>query len=318
MASMGTNDEIIALRERIAELEKSAVRYRDIFENTPISLWEEDWSVVNVFLNKLLASGVTDLDAYLKAHFEDVIACAGMVKVVDVNKATLELCRAKNKEQLLAGLPIVFNEVTMQCFHRELVAVGHGAMYCEEETIICTLDHEPKDVMFRLAVSAGYEQTWDRCLVSLVDITDRKRAEDDLRRSKEETILAQRNTLAKLSTPVIPISDQVIVMPLIGVLDTTRMQQVMTTLLDEIQRRRASIAILDITGVAEIDMEATNGIMLAAQAVRLLGAQAVLTGIRPEVARNLIELGSSLHQIVTCGTLQAGIAYAIREGGSRR
>ena len=64
--------------------------------------------------------------------------------------------------------------------------------------------------------------------------------------------------------------------------------------------------------------EAMSGILLAAQAVRLLGAQVVLTGIRPEVARSLIELGTTLQGIVTCGTLQAGIAYAIRDGGSRR
>ncbi len=82
--------------------------------------------------------------------------------------------------------------------------------------------------------------------------------------------------------------------------------------------RRASIAILDITGVPEIDAEATNGIILAAQAVRLLGAQVVLTGIHPVVARSLIDLGSDLSAIVTRSTLQTGISYAMRAGGSRR
>lgn len=314
---MNTYDEFILLRHRHAELEKSEARYRNIFENSPISLWEEDWSAPKARLNQIVASGITDLDAYFKSHISEVVACASMVKVLDVNKATLELCHAASKDQLLAGLAVIFNDTTMETFRRELIAMGRGATFFEEESVICTLDRAPRDIIFRIAVSGGCEQTWERCLVSLLDITDRKRAEDELRR-KEETIRAQRNTLAKLSTPVIPISDQVIVMPLIGALDTMRMQQAMSALLDELQRRRASIAILDITGVAEIDAEATNGIILAAHAVRLLGAQAVLTGIRPEVARSLVDLGSNLHGIVTRSTLQAGIEYAIHDGGPRR
>src|SRR5262245_22673313 len=110
MPTVGTNDEVIALRQRIAELEKSEMRYRSIFENSPVSLWEEDWSAVKAHLNQILASGVTDLDGYFKAHPDEVLMCVGLVKIIDVNKATLELCRASDKEQLLAGLPIIFND----------------------------------------------------------------------------------------------------------------------------------------------------------------------------------------------------------------
>jgi rsbT co-antagonist protein RsbR len=316
MASGDTNDEVTLLRRRIDELEKSEARYRNLYENSPISLWEEDWSAVKAHLNQIIASGVTDLDEYLASHVEEVFACVGMVKVIDVNRATLDLCRAVDKEQLLGGLHVIFNETSMATFHRELVAIGHGATTFEEESSICTLDGEVRHIVGRLAVGAGCEQTWERCFLSLLDITDRKLAEDALHQSKEETILAHRSVLAKLSTPVIPISDHVIVLPLVGTLDRTRMHQVMTALLDEIQRTRASIAILDITGVPEIDAEATSGILLAAQAVRLLGAQVVLTGIQPVVARRLIDLGSDLSAIVTRSTLQTGISYAMRAEGS--
>jgi rsbT co-antagonist protein RsbR len=316
MASGDTNEEVTLLRQRIADLEKSEARYRNLYESSPISLWEEDWSAVKAHLNQLLASGVTDLDKYLASHVEDVFACVGMVKVIDVNKATLDLCHAVDKSQLLGGLHVVFNETALQTFHRELVAIGHGATSFEEESTICTLDGEVRQIMGRLAVGAGYEQTWERCFLSLLDITDRKRAEDALRHSQEETILARRSALEKLSTPVIPISDRIIVMPLVGTLDTMRMQQVMTALLDEVQRTRAAIAILDITGVPEMDAEAANGIILAAQAVRLLGAQVVLTGIQPVVARRLIELDFDLSTIVTRGTLQTGISYAMGAEGS--
>ena len=316
MVSGDTNDEVTLLRRRIDELEKSEARYRNLYENSPISLWEEDWSAIKAHLNHLIASGVTDLDKYLAAHVEEVFACVGMVKVIDVNKATLDLCRAVDKSQLLGGLHVIFNDASMRTFHRELVAIGHGATSFEEESSVSTLDGEPRHIVLRLAVGAGYEQTWERCFLSLLNITDRKRAEDALRQSQEETILAHKSVLAKLSTPVIPISDRIIVMPLVGTLDRMRMHQVMTALLDEVQRTRAAIAILDITGVPDIDVEATNGIILAAQAVRLLGAQVVLTGIQSVVARRLVELGSDLSAIVTRGTLQTGISYAMGAEGS--
>ena len=313
MPPTNTDDELTRLRRRVEELERSEARYRGIFESSPISLWEEDWSALKQHLDRIVASGVTDLEAHFQSHPSDLLTCLGLVKILDVNRATLELCRAANKEQLFAGLTFIFDDPTLETFRRELVALQGGAMFYEEETIVTTLDREPRAVMFRIAVSAGAERTWERCFISLVDITDRKRAEEALRQSKEETIRAQSAMLAKLSTPVIPISDDVIVMPLIGALDQARMQQATATLLDELQRSRARIAILDITGVPGIDTEATHGILQAARAVRLLGAQVVLTGIRADVARSLIEFDSDLPDIVTRGTLQAGIAYAIRD-----
>ena len=315
---MDPDHELTLLRQRVAELERSEERYRSIFESSPISIWEEDWSAVREHLGRLLASGVIDLDAYLRSHPSEVFACVGMVRILDVNKATLELCGAASKEQVFARLQDIFTEDTLETFRRELVALGNGAMSYEEETFVCTIDGDPRRVMFQIVVSPDCEKTWERCFVSLVDITDRKRAEEDLRRVKEETIRAQRDMLARLSTPVIPISDEVIVMPLIGGLDRARMQQALGVLLDEVQRSRASTAILDITGVPDMDAEATHGIVQAAQAVRLLGAQVVLTGIRPEVAQRLVDLGSNLDEIVTRGTMQAGIAYAMRGGRSRR
>jgi rsbT co-antagonist protein RsbR len=146
----------------------------------------------------------------------------------------------------------------------------------------------------------------------LVDITERKRAEA-LRRQQiefEETIRAQNAVLAELSTPLIPISDQVMVMPLIGAVDSRRAQQVIETLLQGIASSGAQIAILDITGVPVVDTQVANALIHAAQAVKLLGAQVVLTGIRPEVAQTLVGLGADLGGIITRSSLQSGIAYA--------
>jgi anti-anti-sigma regulatory factor len=146
------------------------------------------------------------------------------------------------------------------------------------------------------------------------NITTRKRTEEMLRQSiaQEETIRAQQAALAELSTPLIPLSEHVMVMPLIGAVDSQRAQQVLTALLEGIASSRAQVAILDITGVAVVDTQVANALIRAAQAVRLLGAQVVLTGIRPEVAQTLVGLGADLSDIITHSNLQSGIAYATR------
>jgi rsbT co-antagonist protein RsbR len=140
-------------------------------------------------------------------------------------------------------------------------------------------------------------------LATYTNITRRKRA--------EETIQAQTLMLHELSTPVIPFSDEVLVMPLIGTIDTRRAQQALETLLSSIAASRARVAILDITGVPVVDTQVANALLRAAQAVSLLGAQVVLTGIRPEVAQTIVGLGVSLQSMVTRSSLQSGIAYAL-------
>jgi anti-anti-sigma factor len=121
--------------------------------------------------------------------------------------------------------------------------------------------------------------------------------------------------LAELSTPLIPISDQVMVMPLIGALDSRRAQQVLETLLHGIAERGAQVAILDITGVSVVDTHVAKALIQAAQAVSLLGAKVVLTGIRPEVAQTLVGLGVDLRGIVTHSTLQSAISFALGPRG---
>lgn len=132
----------------------------------------------------------------------------------------------------------------------------------------------------------------------------------------EELIRSQASALTELSTPLIPISDHVVVMPLIGTMDSQRAAQVLETLLEGVSARRASVAILDITGVSVVDTHVANALLQAAKAVRLLGAEVVLTGIRPDVALTLVGLGLDLTGIVTKGTLQAGIVHAM--SGDRR
>jgi PAS domain S-box-containing protein len=165
---------------------------------------------------------------------------------------------------------------------------------------------------FALDLAVGEMRTSEgRTFIAIVhDLTERKRAEAERVQLQEQIIGAQAAALAELSTPLIPISDEVLAMPLIGAIDTQRAQQVLDALLSGIERSRARIAILDITGVPVVDTQVAKTLLIAARGVRLLGAEIVLTGIRPEVAQTLVGLGIDLGGIVTHSTLQRGIAYA--------
>ncbi|KAB8142968.1 STAS domain-containing protein [Chloroflexia bacterium SDU3-3] len=149
-------------------------------------------------------------------------------------------------------------------------------------------------------------------VISSFDISERKRREIEEIRNREIVIENQSHALAELSTPLLAISEHVVVLPLIGTVDSRRAQQIMDTLLSGISETSAQVAILDITGVSVVDTQVANAIIRAAQATRLLGAQIIITGIRPEVAQTLIGLGIDLGGITTCGTLQAGIAQSLQ------
>jgi rsbT co-antagonist protein RsbR len=147
--------------------------------------------------------------------------------------------------------------------------------------------------------------------IILRDATEQIRNEQERAALHEQVIAAQQAALRELSTPIIPLTDDVVAMPLIGAIDSNRAQQVIETLLAGVSNSRATTAILDITGVQIVDTQVANALLRAAQAVKLLGAQVVLTGIRPEIAQTLVGLGLDLSGIVTRATLQSGIAFAL-------
>lgn len=149
------------------------------------------------------------------------------------------------------------------------------------------------------------------------DISDQVRNQEERGELQQQVIEAQAAALRELSTPLIPLANGVVAMPLIGSIDTARAQQVLEDLLTGVAEQHARVAILDITGVPIVDTQVANVLLQAAQAVRLLGAQVILTGIRPEVAQTLVGLGVDLRGIVTLSTLQSGITYAFNHNPAR-
>jgi rsbT co-antagonist protein RsbR len=131
----------------------------------------------------------------------------------------------------------------------------------------------------------------------------------------EEQMEAQQRTLAELSTPVIKVYENVLVLPLVGAIDTERAHRIMEDLLVGITEHQAEMVILDITGVPLVDTAVANHLLQTIKAARLLGTRSILVGIRGEVAQALVHLQVDLVGVVTRSNLQAGIEYALEQMG---
>jgi PAS domain S-box-containing protein len=147
------------------------------------------------------------------------------------------------------------------------------------------------------------------------DITEQKEAEAERERLQQEVIDAQKQAIQELSTPVIPIMEQIIVMPLIGSIDTMRARDITRSLLAGISTHRAKVVILDVTGVPIVDSGVANHLNKTIQAARLKGAQAIVTGISDAVAETIVDLGIDWSQLTTLSDLQTGLIAALGNMG---
>ncbi|EMG26862.1 RsbT co-antagonist protein RsbRA [Listeria fleischmannii] len=127
----------------------------------------------------------------------------------------------------------------------------------------------------------------------------------------EKTVSIQKLALQELSAPLLPIFDHISVMPLIGTIDTERARQIMENLLMGVVKHRSEVVLIDITGVPVVDTMVAHHIIQASEAVRLVGCQPMLVGIRPEIAQTIVNLGIELDKIITTNTLKKGMERAL-------
>jgi PAS domain S-box-containing protein len=146
----------------------------------------------------------------------------------------------------------------------------------------------------------------------MIDITEQKQAQIEHERLQQEVIDAQRAALRELSSPIIPVMEGIIVLPLIGSIDTGRAREITRTLLRGISEHRAKIIIMDITGVPVVDSGVADHLNKSIQAARLKGAQAIITGMSDAVAETIVDLGIDWAELQTLRDLQTGLTEAIR------
>jgi diguanylate cyclase (GGDEF)-like protein len=174
-------EDVSAHRQAERARAASEARFQGLFENAPVSLWEEDLSSIRRYLDALRGQGVSDLRAYLGEHPQAVDECMAGIQVLDVNQATLDMLRAESKPALLANLGRIFRDEMRAHFQAELVDLWEGKLANAAEGINYALDGEPLNVQLHWAVLPGSEQTLERVLFSLEDVTARKKAEDYLK-----------------------------------------------------------------------------------------------------------------------------------------
>jgi len=131
-------------------------------------------------------------------------------------------------------------------------------------------------------------------------------------KGREEVILRQTDEIAEISTPVIRVWDGILALPIIGTLDSARTQVVMENLLQEIVETGSSIAILDISGVPAVDSLVAQHLIKTVSATRLMGAECIISGIRPEIAQTIVHLGIDLSNIITKATLASALKFSFQ------
>ena len=132
---------------------------------------------------------------------------------------------------------------------------------------------------------------------------------------RERVIREQADALRELSTPVLQVRERLLILPIIGLLDTARAHQLTEQLLQAIRRHRARVVVIDITGVADVDEAVANSLVGTVDASRLMGADVIITGLSSEIAQTLVTIGVDLNKVHTVGDLQGGIEEAERRLG---
>ncbi|MDQ7989981.1 MAG: sensor domain-containing diguanylate cyclase [Candidatus Dactylopiibacterium sp.] len=157
-----------------AESERYA---RGLFEHSPVSLWVEDFTRIRELIEEVRAAGIQDFRTFLNVHPEFVILCMQEIQVLDINHQTLRMFGAQDKAHLLGNLSRIFRDDMHPHFAEQLIELWHGQLFQQRETLNYSLGGQVVNVHMQFSVLPGHEETWSRVLISLTDITARKKAE---------------------------------------------------------------------------------------------------------------------------------------------
>jgi len=182
---LGTFRNISNRKEAEDALRKSEQRYRVFFEGAPTALWEIDASYVKEFVGQVRKTGVRDFKDYFEDHPEEAVRCEKKVKLVEMNRASLELFEAGSQEEVLRNLRSILRREASPVNSGGIVAVAEGRTSFQRELVVNTLKGKEKHILYKWSILPGYEETASRILVSLVDITARVQLEQERLKSQK-------------------------------------------------------------------------------------------------------------------------------------
>jgi PAS domain S-box-containing protein len=165
-------------------LEESEARYRTIFQSAGVPIWEDDYSALMKRIDEIKAGGADDFEAYLADHPEFIMEAAGLINVLDVNMAVVELMEAEDKTDLLKPLRVFLSDGETAHFTREVTALAKGMRQFTHESVLHTLRGGRRDVLISITLPP-WTTSYERVLISTLDITEWKRAERALQENQE-------------------------------------------------------------------------------------------------------------------------------------
>lgn len=174
-------NDISERKQLIEELESNEIRFRSLFENSPISLWEEDFSELKSYLDNLPPETTKDLKSFFDKNPEELFKCAEMVKVIRVNEKTVEMYEANSNQEFMISLNKIFTEHSEKTMQDEICWLysNEGSFVAETEQL--TFNGNLMNVEITINIAPGYEKDWEKIYVAIVDITERKKVENELR-----------------------------------------------------------------------------------------------------------------------------------------
>lgn len=158
-----------------AAMQNETDAYRTLFEHSPVPLWDQDLSLLKKYLDGLRAAGTTDFRKYVQENPQDMYRCAGMVRVLDVNRAAVELFGATSKEQLLNDLPRILGAEARSALWAEIICLSSGKVRCGADVEAFTLDGRKLHLRFAWQVAPSHEDDMSRVCLSLTEIGPRHR-----------------------------------------------------------------------------------------------------------------------------------------------
>jgi rsbT co-antagonist protein RsbR len=215
----------------------------------------------------------------------------------DSNLQNVESDDFKNVVDILSGISI--SRAKQGFTPRETATY----VFTLKDALLETLQDEVKDPLTLYRESLLISKLIDSFGISTFEI---------FLKGREEVILRQTDEITEISTPVIRVWDGILALPIIGTLDSSRTQVVMESLLQEIVESGSSIAILDISGVPAVDSLVAQHLIKTVSATRLMGAECIISGIRPEIAQTVVHLGIDLSSITTKSTLASALKEAFK------
>jgi len=185
-SKLNTINTVTGKKELSKQLQESEQKNLYLFEYSPISIWEEDFSAAKEFIDELKEQGVTDFREHFDSNIDDLNIVTGLIKVMNINQETLKMFGVKTKEEIPLNIQKYFTEDSLAVFQEEILSFIAGDLIFESSIPIHSLTGEHMILDIKATILPGFEESWEKVLISFVDVTKRKEAEAALKKSELE------------------------------------------------------------------------------------------------------------------------------------